>query len=318
MARYSEVGMKTVLILVALCFCAPAMALTIAAGTPEGTYYQIAQDIGRVADADGIPIDIVRTNGSFDNINLLGAGKVDLAILQLDALKFVADALQARAGLNPLAELKVVLNLYPEEIHVITNNPTIRSFEQLDRKKVAVGPENGGAALTAEVLFTLYRVRADRFFDAPAEALQKLREKTLDALIFVGGAPVPAFEMLDRSFHFVQLPANPLVEQIYQKTKIAPAIYPWAGETETYSVPSVIMTRDRKDPVYAAVIQKLVLAILTNKHELDTNGHPKWKSSMVRYVPETAGYPPANQVIQTYNLMDVLGYQIIRKGAATE
>ena len=310
--------MKTLLILMALCFCAPAMALTIAAGTPEGTYYQIAQDINRVAETDGIPIDIVRTNGSFDNINLLGAGKVDLAILQLDALKFVADALQARAGLNTLAELKVVLNLYPEEIHVITNNPTIHSFEQLDGKKVAVGPENGGAALTAEVLFTLYGVRAAKLFDAPVEALQKLREKTLDALMFVGGAPVPAFQTLDRSFHFVQLPANPVVEQIYQKTKIAPAIYPWAGETETYAVPSVIMTRNRKDPIYGAVIQKLVLAILTNKQKLDTTGHPKWKNSMLRYYSGAAGYPPANEIIQTYNLMDVLGYQIIRKEAVTK
>jgi uncharacterized protein len=307
--------MRTVLIFVMLCFCTPAMALTIAAGTPEGTYYQIAQDIDRVAEKDGIPIEIVRTNGSFENINLLGAGKVDLAILQLDALKFVADALQARAGLNTLAELKVILNLYPEEIHVITKNAAIRSFEQLDGKKVAVGPENGGAALTAEVLLTLYGVHAERSFDAPVEALQKLRAGTLDALIFVGGAPVPAFETLDHSFHFVQLPANPLVEQIYQKTKIAPAVYPWAGETETYSVPSVIMTRDRKDVVYAAVIQKLVLAILTNKEKLDMSGHPKWKNSMVRYFSSTAGYPPANDIIQTYNLVDILGYQITRKEA---
>ena len=307
--------MRIVLVLVMLCLCEPALALTIAAGTPEGTYYQIAQDIDRVAEKDGIPIEIVRTNGSFDNINLLGAGKVDLAILQVDALKFVADTLQARAGLNMLAELKVVLNLYPEEIHVIAKDPNIRSLEQLDGKKVAVGPENGGSALTAEVLLTLYGVRAERFFDAPVEALQKLQTGALDALIFVGGAPVPAFEKLDRSFHFVRLPANPLMEQIYQKRKIAPAVYPWAGEAETYTVPSIIMTRDRKDEVYAAVIQKLVLAILTNKEKLDTSGHPKWKTSLVRYFHDTAGYAPANDIIHTYNLIDILGYQIIKKQA---
>ena len=305
--------MRTVLILLTLCFCQPALALTIAAGTPEGTYYQIAQDIDQVAEKDGIPIDIVRTNGSFDNINLLGAGKVDLAILQLDALKFAADALQARAGLNILAELKVVLNLYFEEIHVIAKDDNIRSLEQLEGKKVAVGPKNGGSALTAEVLFTLYGVRAEKFFDAPVEALQKLQTGTLDALIFVGGAPVPAFEKLDRSFHFVKLPSNPFIEQIYQKRKIAPAVYPWAGEAETYTVPSVIMTRDRKDEVYGAVIQKLVLAILTNKEKLDATGHPKWKTSMVRYFSNATGYPPTNDIIQTYNLVNVLGYQIIRK-----
>jgi hypothetical protein len=297
---------KIVLILVTLCFYQTATALTIATGTPEGTYYQIAEK-------DGIPIEVIQTNGSFDNINLLGSGKVDLAILQVDALKFVADTLQARAGLNILAEVRVVLNLFPEEIHVIAKDASIRSLEQLNGKKVAVGPEDGGSALTAEVLLTLYGVRVERSFDAPVEALQKLQSGALDALIFVGGAPVPAFEKLDRSFHFVRMPANPLMEQIYQKRKIAPAVYPWAGEAETYTVPSVIMTRDRKDEVYAAVIQKLVLAILTNKDKLDASGHPKWKTSVVRYFHDPDGYPPANDIIRTYNMVDVLGYEIIKK-----
>ena len=305
--------MRIVLIAVALCFYQPALALTIAAGTPEGTYYQIAKDIERVAEKDGIPIEVIQTNGSFDNINLLGSGKVDLAILQVDALKFASDVLQARAGMNVSEQVKVVLNLYLEEIHVIAKNDNIRSLEQLNGKKVAVGPESSGSALTAEVLLTLYGVLVEKSFDAPVEALQKLQSGDLDALIFVGGAPVPAFEKLDRSFHFVRLPANPIMEQIYQKSKIAAAVYAWAGETETYTVPSVIMTRDRKDEVYAAVIQKLVLAILTNKDKLDASGHPKWKTSLVRYVHSTAGYPPTNVIIQTYNMLDVLGYEIIKK-----
>jgi len=66
-----------------------ALALTIATGSTEGTYFKIAQDIKRVAEKEGIPIEVIQTNGSFDNINLLGAGKVDLAIMQLDVLRFV-------------------------------------------------------------------------------------------------------------------------------------------------------------------------------------------------------------------------------------
>ena len=80
--------MKVFSIFLLLLFCRPALALTIATGTPEGTYYQIAQDIKQVAEKEGIPIEIIQTNGSFDNINLLGSEKVDLAILQLDVLKF--------------------------------------------------------------------------------------------------------------------------------------------------------------------------------------------------------------------------------------
>lgn len=305
--------MKVFSIFLLLLFCRPALALTIATGTPEGTYYQIAQDIKQVAEKEGIPIEIVQTNGSFDNINLLGSEKVDLAILQLDVLKFTSEMMQARANFNVLKELKVILNLYFEEIHVITKNDAIRSLNQLDGKKVAVGPEGGGSALTAEVLLAANGLSIQKLFDAPNEALQKLERGELDALIFVGGAPVPAFQQLDKSFHFVQLPANPLLEQIYQKKKIDKTVYPWAGEVETFAVPSVIMTRDRKDSEYVTLIQRLLLAILSNKEKLDAIGHPKWKTSQFRFMVPDVVYRPSNDLLLIYNILDAYGYRITKK-----
>jgi uncharacterized protein len=305
--------MKVFSIFLLLLFCRPALALTIATGTPEGTYYQIAQDIKQVAEKEGIPIEIVQTNGSFDNINLLGSEKVDLAILQLDVLKFTSEMMQARANFNVLKELKVILNLYFEEIHVITKNDAIRSLNQLDGKKVALGPEGGGSALTAEVLLAANGLSIQKFFDAPNEALQKLERGELDALIFVGGAPVPAFEQLDKSFHFVQLPANPILEQIYQKKKIDKTIYSWAGEVETFAVPSVIMTRDRKDSEYVTLIQRLLLAILSNKEKLDATGHPKWKTSQFRFMVPDVVYQPSNDLLLIYNILDAYGYRITKK-----
>jgi TRAP transporter TAXI family solute receptor len=305
--------MKVILTLLMFLFCQPALALTIATGTPEGTYYQIAQDIKRIAEKEGIPVEIIQTNGSFDNINLLGLEKVDLAILQLDVLKVTSDAMQAKAGFNVLKELKVILNLYFEEIHVITKNDGIRSLSQLEGKKVAVGPERSGSALTAEVLLAAYDLRVEKFFDAPIDALQKLERGELDALIFVGGAPVPAFEKLDPSFRFVRLPSNPLLEQLYQRKKIDKGVYPWAGEVETFAVPSVIMTRDRRDSDYVALIQRLLLAILSNKENLDATGHPKWKSAQFRFMIPSVAYPPSNDVILIYNILDAYGYGMIKK-----
>jgi len=305
--------MKVVLTLLMFLCCQPALALTIATGTPEGTYYQIAQDIKQIAEKEGIPVEIIQTNGSFDNINLLGLEKVDLAILQLDVLKVTSAAMQAKADFNVLKEIKVILNLYFEEIHVITRNDGIRSLSQLEGKKVAVGPERSGSALTAEVLLAAYDLRVEKFFDAPNDALQKLERGELDALIFVGGAPVPAFEKLDPSFRFVRLPSNPLLEQLYQRKKIDKGIYPWAGEVETFAVPSVIMTRDRRDSEYVTLIQRLLLTILSNKDKLDATGHPKWKSAQFRFMIPNVAYPPSNDVILIYNILDAYGYGIIKK-----
>jgi hypothetical protein len=290
-----------------------AQALTIATGSGEGTYYQIAQDIKQIAEKEGIPVEVIQTGGSFDNINLLGAGKVDLAIMQLDVLRFVTEIMLKETGLNVLKEAKVALNLYLEEIHIITKNPEIRTVQQLEGKRVAVGPEKSGSALTSEVLLAGFGVKIDPVFDLPEGAVKKLSQGEIDALIFIGGAPVPAFQKLDKSFHFVALPADSGLEQIYPKKKIAKSVYPWADEVDTHAVPSVIMTRNRAENDYISTVQRLVLLILTQKEQLDATGHPKWKDSFVRSTQDNIGYGPALEVIQLYNNLDSIGYRIIKK-----
>ena len=208
---------------------------------------------------------------------------------------------------------KVVLNLYLEEIHIIAKNENIRTLQQLQGKKVSVGPEKSGSALTAEVLLAGFGVKIDAVFEPPEEAVKKLSKGDIDALIFIGGAPVPAFQNLDKSFHFVSLPADSGLEQIYPKKKIEGAVYSWADASETHAVPSVIMTRNRADNDYASALQKLVLSVLVHKEHLDSTGHPKWKDAFVRSILANAGYRPTDEVIQIYNALESHGYRIIKK-----
>jgi hypothetical protein len=300
-------------LVLALLACGQALALTIATGSREGTYFKIAQDIKNVAEKEGVPVEIIETNGSFDNINLLGAGKVDLAIMQLDVLQFVAGIMRKETGVNVLEEAKVVLNLYLEEIHVIAKNPDIKSLQQLQGKRVAVGPEKSGSALTAEVLLAGFGLTVDYVFSPPDEAVKKLQAGEIDALIFIGGAPVPAFSNLDGGFHFVALPVDSGLEQIYPKKKIEKSVYSWADAVDTHAVPSVIMTRNRAETDYASMLQKFVLLVLLNKEYLDSTGHPKWKDSFVRSPLGNVGYRPTSEVIQIYNILDNAGYRIIKK-----
>jgi uncharacterized protein len=292
---------------------APAPGLTIATGSSEGTYFKIAHDIKQIAEKEGIPIEVISTNGSFDNINLLASGKVDLAIMQLDVLRFVAEIMLKETGIDVLQEAKVALNLYLEEIHIIAKNPEIRALEHLQGKRVAVGPEKSGTALTAEVLLAGFGVKVEPVFDLPEGAVKKLGLGEIDALIFIGGAPVPAFQKLDRSFHFVNIPADSGLEQIYPKKKIANSVYPWVDEVDTHAVPSVVMTRNRGENDFVSAMQRLVLLILSQKEHLDATGHPKWKDSFVRSAQENIGYAPAVEVIQLYNVLDSIGYRIIKK-----
>ncbi|MGH7872024.1 MAG: TAXI family TRAP transporter solute-binding subunit, partial [Candidatus Binatia bacterium] len=257
---------------------------------------------------------VMPTKGSIENIQLLGTGKVDLAIVQLDALRFVSDVLKQQKGLDLFDSIKVILNLYPEEIHVLSNKNDIQTFYQLEGKRLSVGTEGGGTALSAAVLLTVYDIKAMVSFEPFDDAMKKMEQGNLDAVMFVGGAPVPFIGKLDSKVHFIRLPANPALEQIYLRTSLGQSQYSWvAADTETYAVPASLMGLDKKNENDATQMQNLVLAILNSADYLRANGHPKWKSSIIQTYFPYRGYEPTNQVIQTFNFLDSRGYKITKK-----
>jgi uncharacterized protein len=187
-------------------------SLSMATGPTGGTYARIGEDIKGLVEKEGMGIRLVTSNGSFENIELLAKGEAELAMVQLDALRYFVDVAKAEGVGNVFERLKVILNLYPEEIHVLTNKPEITSFYHLEGRKISVGPPKSGTALTGEVLLKLYDVKAEKSSDTPEEAANKLRSGQIDAMIFVGGAPVTFIEgMLDK-FRFVRLPRNPILD----------------------------------------------------------------------------------------------------------
>jgi TRAP transporter TAXI family solute receptor len=305
---------KIFLALVLSLFAQAASAFTIATGPSDGSYFQIAQDIKNVAGKEQIDIQVIPTKGSIENLQLLGTGKVDLAIVQLDALRFVSDVLKKQKDFDLFDSIKVVLNLYPEEIHVLSNKSDIQTFYQLDGKRISVGTEGGGTAITAAVLLSVYDLNATVSFDSFDDAMKKMDQGNLDAVMFVGGAPVPFIGKLDSKVHFVRLPANPALEEIYLRTNVGKSQYSWAAaDTETYAVPASIMGLDERDQKHAAQMQQLVLAILNSADYLKASGHPKWQSSIIQTYFVYRGYEPTNQVIQTFNFIDSRGYKLTKK-----
>lgn len=291
-----------------------AWAFTMATGPSDGTYFQVAQDIKNLAAKDGVDVQVTPTKGSIENIQLLASGKVDLAIVQLDALRFASDVLKEYKKLDLFDSIKIVLNLYPEEIHVLTNKKDIQTFYHLEGKRVSVGTEGGGSALSAAVLFSVYDINATISFDSFEEAVRKVDEGALDAVIFVGGAPVPFIDKLAGKLHLVRLPANPALEQIYLRTRLTKAQYNWTlADTETYAVPASILAVDRRDENYAAQMQQLVLSVLNGREYLEKNGHAKWKSSILQTYFPNRGYEPTNQLIQLFNVLDKQGYKIVKR-----
>lgn len=112
-------------------------------------------------------------------------------------------------------------------------------------------------------------------FDPFDDAVKKMDQGALDAVMFVGGAPVPFIAKLDARFHFVRLPGNPGLEQIYFRTSLGKKQYGWADpDTETFSVPSAIMGVDHRSEQFAGQMQQMVLSVGVERQRVATSQRP--------------------------------------------
>ena len=135
---------------------ASAMFMTAATATAEeqrigtaslgGAFYPIGQGISNLvntyAEGDITMVPVV-TGGSVQNPRLVEAGEVEIAITNNNLAKL------AVAGAGPYSagalDIKAVAALHPSVLHMITlDGSDIETFEDLEGKRVAVGPAGGG------------------------------------------------------------------------------------------------------------------------------------------------------------------------------
>jgi len=260
------------------------MSFVIATGPTGGTYFPIGEAIaGIVSHPPGVYrcerpgvcgptglIASVRTSqGAAANVLAVNAHTVEAALAQSDV---VAEAVAGR-GLfrrnGPQTHIRVLAGLYPEEVHLVAlKSAHIRSLKDLRRKRVSVGPEMSGTMVTvrtilAAVRLPLSQLRADHA--GSDSAAEKLAKGQIDALFFVGGAPVPLVRELLQGSRAVLVPIAADVRATLLKrahmlsaATIPPGVYPNTGKVETVAVRAVLIANDSiPDSVAYGVVRAL-------------------------------------------------------------
>ena len=103
----------------------PVRPTSIASGAAGGVYQPIAEAIARIArESPGLnlPLTVESTGASVANLQLLGAGKVQLALAQNDIAYYAAQGttLPAFRG-KALSNLRAIMSIYPEYVHVVAS-----------------------------------------------------------------------------------------------------------------------------------------------------------------------------------------------------
>ena len=174
----------------------PTGRIRLAAGDPGGLYLAFAELLAdQIRDRyPGVSVDVLPTEGSVENLSLLRSGEVDMGLALADVAE--RDRATGAAGTAPSA----IARVYENYLQVIVRESAdVRDVSRLAGKRISIGPDGSGGAATSRVLFAAadldgrVELKALRLKDA----LARLADGGLDALVWSGGVPTPAIADLD-------------------------------------------------------------------------------------------------------------------------
>ena len=163
---------------------APPRQIEIASGAAGGAYAMFAERYGSALAEHGIELAVRHTSGSVENLELLQAGEVDVALVQTG----VADP-DETDGLQSLGAL------FHEPLWLfVEKDLPFERLSDLRGLRSDVGPEGSGTRALASRLLTMTDVTAANStwtgFDAE-ERQRAIVESRLDALFAVGSVRSP-------------------------------------------------------------------------------------------------------------------------------
>jgi uncharacterized protein len=267
----------------------PARALdagAIVVGSPGSTAARVGQDIADLVSHFGIALEVVPSQGSLENIEvLIGRPNTQLGIVQSDVLDFLATFADDPELRRRAERMQVVGPLHAEEVHVLAR-PGIATFADLQGKRVAVGAPDSGTLVTATLLLgTAGIAPAEEARLDGEEAFAALRAGRLDAMIYVAGQPASLLKdnvAIEDALHLVPVD-HPALRNLYPISVIpADTYYPWQPEEVPTVAPRAFLvtlrwTQPGDEEEACRLVGKIARIVADNLDRLRRVGHPKWR-----------------------------------------
>ena len=173
-----------------------AKQLSIATGGTGGIYYPLAGGFGTIIakEIPGITATAEVTGGSLDNMKLVGSGNADVAFTQVDT---ALDAVNGKDKFAKKLPIRALAVMYPNLMQVVTlEGNGIVKFEDLKGKRVSTGSPGSGTEIFALRVIEGFGLDKDKDMTrerlSAAESGNALKDKKIDAFMFVAGVPTAA------------------------------------------------------------------------------------------------------------------------------
>jgi uncharacterized protein len=251
---------------------AQRIAFVFTTGSTGGTYFPVGQAIAGIVshppgvarcDAPGAcgPAGLVASvrssEGSIANIRDVNDGRADGGLAQSDV---VAEAVAGKGDFRKWGaqrHVRMIADLFPEEVHLVAAvRAHIARVSDLRGKRVVLGAHESGTVSTAREIIDAYRVPETRLkasYAPPEVAAARLERGEVDAIFFVGGAPIELIRSMLASGKAVLVPIDGLgrkrllAEATGLTAEAIPAgVYPGVQKpVETVGVRAVLIVNDQ-------------------------------------------------------------------------
>ncbi|MEM7499308.1 MAG: TAXI family TRAP transporter solute-binding subunit [Pseudomonadota bacterium] len=247
-------------------------------------------DEGGSCGVPGLVAIAVSTNASVANVNAIDAGQLDAGLAGAQSVTQGYEG-QGKFDGNPKKNIRVIANLYPEDMHLVTpEGVELSSLKDLAGMKVGVAAAGSGTQVSVRMILEHYGIEAEEYELGLAQSTQRLADGQLDAFFYAGGTPFAALIQLGSTKGFELYTFSE--EERAEINKIIPyyveSMIP-AGTYEniTYDVPTVAVNGQLITSVEQPedLVYEITKALWNdNTRKLLDKGHAKGKA--IR--PETA------------------------------
>jgi uncharacterized protein len=274
----------------------------IGTGGTAGTYYPVG---GAIANAVSQPGKIVVTaqasNGSVGNVNGIAGGALESGFSQSDVATWAQKGTGIFEGKPNIPGLRMIANLYPESLHVVVKKGSgIKSIADLKGKRVALDEPGSGTLINARIVLAAYGVKEADIkpeYIKPNQAGDKMKDGSLDAFFFTGGAPAGAIAELASSGSGIELlPIDgPQAEGLrmaspfFATDEIPADTYKGVAGVKTLAVGAQWVTSDKADTETVYQITKALYSDATQKTL--AAGHAKGKFINLKNAVQGVGIP---------------------------
>lgn len=256
--------------------------INILTGGTSGVYYPIGVGLSQIY-SDGIPgskTSVQATKASVENLNLLQAGRGELALALGDSVADAKNGVEDAGFKAPLTKLRALGGAYPNYIQIVASQESgIKSLADLKGKTISVGAPKSGTELNARAIFKAagltYEDMGKVQYLPFAESVELIKNRQLDATLQSSGLGMAAIRDLSSvmPLNYIAIPPE-VVSKIgnpaYQSAMIPANTYDGqAAAVPTVAITNILVTRaDLPDDVVYQMTRLLFenLTRLGNSH----------------------------------------------------